>query len=115
MLGEHAYPPAPSLSPTEIISHLHDNILHLQNNITHPISDPQAATQKAETRISCNTIAIWSSYFERNADIDNCLEAGLGLGLGFCLGADASPEICTLGGNKLEWDTQLELCWIDVS
>ena len=42
----------------------------------------EVATQKAETRISCNTIATWSSYLERNADIDSCLETGLGLGLG---------------------------------
>ena len=51
----------------------------------------EVATQKAETRISCNTIATWSSYLERNADIDNCLETGLGLVLGLGLGADASP------------------------
>ena len=51
----------------------------------------EVATQKAATRISCNTIATWSSYLERNADIDNCLETGLGLGLGLGLGADASP------------------------
>ena len=51
----------------------------------------EVATQKAETKISCNTIATWSSYLERNADIDNCLETGLGLGLGLGLGADASP------------------------
>ena len=73
--------PPLSLSRTEIISRMHVNILYLQNNITHPIPNPQAATQKAQTRISCNTIAIWSSYFEKNADIDNCLEGGLGLGL----------------------------------
>ena len=54
----------------------------------------EVATQKAETRISCNTIATWSSNLERNADIDNCLETGLGLGLGLGLGADSSIEIC---------------------
>ena len=51
----------------------------------------EVATQKAETKISCNTIATWSSYLERNADIDNCLETSLGLGLGLGLGVDASP------------------------
>ena len=84
-------PPPLSLSRTEIISRMHDNVLYLQNNITHAILDVRGATQKAETRISCNTIATWSSYLERNADIDNCLETGLGLGLGLGLGADASP------------------------
>ena len=47
----------------------------------------EVATQKAETRISGNTIATWSSYLEKNAD-------SLGLGLGLGLGANASP----LGG-----------------
>ena len=51
----------------------------------------EVATQKAETRISCNTIATWSSYLERNADIDNYLETSLELGLGLGLGVDASP------------------------
>ena len=60
----------------------------------------EVATQKAETRISCNTIATWSTYLERNADIDNCLETGLGLGLGLGLEADASPL-----GRSARWGT----------
>ena len=36
--------PPPSLSRTKIISCMHDNILYLQNNITHPNSDPKLAS-----------------------------------------------------------------------
>ena len=41
-----ANPPPLSLSRTEIISRMHDNVLYLQNNITHAILDVRGSNTK---------------------------------------------------------------------
>ena len=46
VLLPHCKPPPLSLSRTEIISRMHDIVLYLQNNITHPILDVRGSNTK---------------------------------------------------------------------